>query len=172
MGSAGQDLIVVARKDAALRAAPSGLTSMAGYDTAPLNEVCQRYGGTMRPLFGASEDRLIREAAQVPSHVDAPDLSVYYRVDAPADRLHDIAAVLLAQPLVAAAYVKPRPEPAAVLLDLPARAEEAPAATPDSRTATVDGAISMVSGGSFIERTSMISGRSASSVTRTGWFSR
>ncbi|GAA1390473.1 S8 family serine peptidase [Catellatospora chokoriensis] len=125
------ELIVKARPEAGLRVSPAGLTSVTGADTGSLGEVCARYGGTMRPLFGVGEERLRREATRAPAAATAPDLSVYYGVDAPADQLHTIAAQLRQQPLVQAAYVKPPPEPPHLLLDLPPRAEEAPAATPD-----------------------------------------
>ncbi|WP_244958925.1 S8 family serine peptidase, partial [Catellatospora chokoriensis] len=131
MSADGPELVVVARGDAALRVTPSGLTSLAGYDTGRLNEICDRYGGTMRPLFGASEERILRAAAQAPLHLDVPDLSVYYHVDAPADQLQDIAAMLLTQPLVAGAYVKPRPELPTRTRSLPPQGVEPAAATPD-----------------------------------------
>ena len=124
------ELIVVARSDVALRAAPSGLTSLAGADTASLNEVCAKYGGTMRPLFGTSEERLLREAANHSAVAAVPNLSIYYRVEAPAERLHDIARELRDQPVIEAAYVKPPAGPPR-LIEMPPRAEEAPSATPD-----------------------------------------
>ncbi|SCF02417.1 Subtilase family protein [Micromonospora viridifaciens] len=124
------ELIVVARSDAALRATARGLMSLAGADTTPLNDICARYGGTLAPLFGLNEDRLLRAAPDRPAFTAGPQLALYYRVDAPPERLPQLADELRGQPLVAAAYVKPPAEPPR-LIDPPARAEEPPAATPD-----------------------------------------
>src|SRR5262245_28180363 len=106
------ELVVMAKPDVALRATPGGLTSLTGADASSLNEVCSRYGGTMRPLFGTSEERLLREAASLAAVASAPpNLATYYRVDAPKERLDDIARELREQPLVQAAYVKPPVKP-------------------------------------------------------------
>src|SRR5215475_11494293 len=124
------ELVVMAKADAGLRATPGGLASVAGADVASLNDICARYGGTMRPLFGVSEDRLIHERMSHGAAADLPNLSVYYHVDAPAERLDDIVRELREHPLVEAAYVKPPAEPPQ-RSTLPPAAEEPPAATPD-----------------------------------------
>lgn len=121
------ELIVVAKPDAGLRATPSGLKSVAGADTASLNKLCSAYGSALRPLFGLGEERLLRQAARASA---ATNLAVYYRADAPKDRLDELAGELREQPLVQGAYVKP-PAELPQLNDMPPLAEEAPAATPD-----------------------------------------
>ena len=52
------------KPEVGLRATPTGLRSAAGVDTSPLNEFYRKYGGTVRPLFGVSEERLLRETAK------------------------------------------------------------------------------------------------------------
>ncbi len=66
----------------------------------------------VRQLFGAGEDRLSAIAGtQVPTvGIDIPDLSVFYRVEAPVEQLSHLAAELLDQEIVTAAYVEPRGE--------------------------------------------------------------
>lgn len=105
------ELVVMAKPDVGLRATPTGLTSVTGADAASLNRICRKYGGTMRPLFGDTEERLLRERATFVAAADAPNLAVYYRVDAPANRLEAIAAELRRHPLVDAAYVKAPAQP-------------------------------------------------------------
>ena len=71
------------------------------------------------------------------SDADVPDLSVYYRIDAPNERLDQIAERLREQEIVEAAYVKPAPEePIAQELSetinlMQARTEASPTVTPD-----------------------------------------
>ncbi len=124
------ELIVVAKPGAALRAGPSRLKSLAGANTSSLNKICEKYGASMRPLFGDSEERLLREAASVAAVAEVPNLASYYRVDAPGERLHQIMIELRKQQLVEAAYIKPPAEPAQ-FNDMSPMAEEPPAATPN-----------------------------------------
>lgn len=156
-----RELIVVAEPAAHLRAGRDGLSSAAGADVASLAEVLEAAEATIRPLFGVSEDRLHRAAgasaaAGAPEGAVVPDLSIYYRVEAPDDRLDRIAADLRKHEAVSAAYIKPPAEPAAYVKtpvapaprfrvpmetsvpvttapinDMMPRAEEAPPATAD-----------------------------------------
>lgn len=154
-----RELIVVAEPAARLRAGREGLSSAAGADVESLAEVLESAGATIRPLFGVAEDRLAagaRAAAGAPEGAVVPDLSLYYRVEAPDDRLDKIAAELRTHEAVRAAYIKPPAEPAAYaktpveaaprfrvpiettspvtaapLNDMMPQAEEAPPATPD-----------------------------------------
>jgi hypothetical protein len=91
-------------------------------------------GVTLQPLFGVREERLQAEAASLVAETGAevPDLSVYYRVEAPDDRLEQLAERLRQLDAVEAAYVKPPAEPAQMRLnDMAPRMEEPPAHTPD-----------------------------------------
>ena len=141
-----RELIVIAKPDAGLRATREGISSITGGDISPLARFITQEGIALEPLFGLSEDRLIAATREMPgaSGDDLPELSHFYRVDAPDDRLDDLAASLLAQPLIEAAYVKPPVELAASVTTVPApplqqlalndmqpRAEDAPPASPD-----------------------------------------
>jgi hypothetical protein len=104
----GAELIVVARPSASLRARRGGseVLSLSGEDVRGLARLV---GDTVRlvPLFG-NEERLIARAASEAAEAGkgGPDLSVFYRVEAPADRLEEIAETLRNQESVEAAYVK------------------------------------------------------------------
>lgn len=107
------ELIVVATGEAGLRATTEGVASVTGADVGPLSGFLRSAGITLQPLFGVGEDRLKREMvskAPVFEEGAPPDLSVFYRVDAPRERMAELADQLRRQPLVAAAYVKPPAE--------------------------------------------------------------
>lgn len=129
----GAELIVVARPAAALRARRGGaeVQSMSG---ANVRGLARMLGEDVRlvPLFG-SEERLIARAAAGAAETGrvGPDLSVFYRVEAPAERLEALAAQLRQQESIEAAYVKPPAEPPGINDEVPADPEEAPPATPD-----------------------------------------
>lgn len=154
-----RELILVAEPAAGLRATAEGLTSTTGADISSLTEVLDAAGARIRPLFAGGERMrpdgraaVSRAAAGVPP---APDLSRYYRVDAPDEQLDEIAAELRGHAGVHAAYVKPPVEPAVVrppttdpvrtrvpvepivyrqpqgLNDMQPRAEDAPPMSPD-----------------------------------------
>lgn len=109
-----RELIVITKPEDGLRVTREGVTSMMGADVSPLADLLASGEITLQPLFGVSEDRLKREAASFASPFeeggDVPDLSVFYRVVAPDERLDDLAKQLRGQPLVEAAYVKPPAE--------------------------------------------------------------
>jgi hypothetical protein len=88
---------------------------------------------TLQPLFGISEERLQAKAASLAAETGAqiPDLSVYYRVEAPDERLDELAERPQVY-AVEAAYVKPPAEPAEMRLnEMMPRNEEPPTHTPD-----------------------------------------
>jgi len=109
-------LIVIARQEANLRATPEALKAAPGYQVEPLANLLASQGLVLEPLFGVSEERLKVEAASIAPSADGapPDLSVYYRVQAPDERLDELAASLRKHPAIAAAYVKPPAELAAM----------------------------------------------------------
>jgi hypothetical protein len=125
------ELIVVAEPEAGLRIGREGVASLGGADVRGLDAVAAREGVVIRPLHGP-EDRVRRRASEAAATAvtDVPDLSVYYRVEAPVDRLGELAEELLESDGVAGAYVKPPGEPPQ-LNDMQPAAEDAPPATPD-----------------------------------------
>lgn len=135
--SAGPELVVVARRDAGLRVRATGLAAAPTADITPVEQILKEAGARMLPLFGITEERLLAVAsAPAPrTGVDVPDMSVYYRVDAPEERLNDLAATLASQDAIEAAYVKPPAwpavAPAAELNAMVPSAAAPPLSTPD-----------------------------------------
>ncbi len=126
------ELIVVAGRGVGLRATRGrGITSTTDEDISSLVSILSD-DATLEPLFGVSEDRLIAEATNMMSEAGAPapDLSVFYRVEAPPERLEELAAALREQPLIEAAYVKPPAEPPRIN-DMVASEADAPPVSPN-----------------------------------------
>ena len=124
------ELIVIARQEAGVRATAAGPRSATGAEVAGLANVFSAAGATLRPLFGASEERLAPAPAlrRGPGE-ELPNLAVYYRVVAPEERLDELAEALREQESVEAASVKP-PAELLRLNDMLPR-EESPPITPD-----------------------------------------
>lgn len=101
-----------------------------------LADTLARAGGMLHALFGVSEERLKQETSLlgVAAAVQVPDLSVYYKVEAPDERLEELAEALRTHELVEAAYIKPPAELPQVLNDMAPAPEEAPPTTPDFST--------------------------------------
>ncbi|HYR85180.1 MAG TPA: S8 family peptidase [Terriglobia bacterium] len=137
-----RELIVIARQEANLRATPEALKAAPGFQVEPLANSLASQGLVLEPLFGVSEDRLRMEAASAAPSGEGtpPDLSVYYRLQAPDERLDELAASLRKHPAIAAAYVKPPAElavmsttavAARVFNDMAPLPDEAPPVSPD-----------------------------------------
>jgi hypothetical protein len=127
----GRELVVVAKPAASIRASARGVKSLAGHDVGDLSRTLQAANAVMAPLFGVPEERFAAKATTLKARgIDMPDLTKYYRVEAPDDRLDALAQSLAASAHVSAAYVKPPVYPAE-LNDMRADAVEAPTTTPD-----------------------------------------
>lgn len=128
-----RELIVIVQPEVNLRATTEGIRSVAGMDVSSLADVLGSESATLQPLFGLSEERLRQQAlsSAAETGVEVPDLSVYYRVEAPDDRLDDLAARLRELDLVTSAYVKPAAEPPLRLNNMMPLATEAPPVTAD-----------------------------------------
>ena len=132
--TAPRELVVMMDADVDLHAAPTGLASARGADLAPLERVLDAGKAALGPLFGLTEERLRQRAAATARGRSPalPDLAAYYRVDAPAASLDDLADQLRRLPSVRAAYVKPATElPMHIGADALPLATEAPPSTPD-----------------------------------------
>jgi len=127
--SSPAELIVIAEPQARLRASGAVVASAAGMDTTALAAVLQAEGATMRPLFGASEERVMVTAGPLAA-AGGPDLSTFYLVEAAEDRLEGLAERLRRDPSVHAAYVKPPSSPP-VIDAAPPVPDVAPPTTPD-----------------------------------------
>ena len=106
------ELIVVAVPGAALRAAVTEVTSASGASTRSLNSLLKAAGAVMSPIFG-SEPRVAASRAAVAAAEAAslPELSSFYSVAVEPAKMKKLAADLLNDPTVQAAYVKPPPSP-------------------------------------------------------------
>jgi hypothetical protein len=119
------ELIVMAQKDVELRAYKTTVSSLAGADVKDLDSILSKEGITMTPLFGDSEEQLQKEMSSVAAAAETevkmmgeiPDLSVFYKIEAPEDKLEALAAKLCACTSVAAAYVKPPAIPSQTSLE-------------------------------------------------------
>ena len=123
---AEQELIVVARPEARLRAGAEGVRSAAGADVSALNMFLSDEQLALEPLFG-SEERLQQSA--VPGAEDVSDLARFYRVRGGQDRADELRARIAALPGIDTAYVKPPAVPATV--DGDRRLKEGAPVTPD-----------------------------------------
>lgn len=122
---AEQQLIVVARPEARLRAGGEGVRSAAGADVSALTMFLGDEQLALEPLFG-SEERLRQSAAA--SSGSGPDLALFYRVRGGGSRLQELRSRIAALPGIDTAYVKPGALPASV-----GRATQGAASTDDDR---------------------------------------
>jgi hypothetical protein len=127
-----RELVLIAEADMGLQVSAEGVPSAGGADVAPLSDLLAEEGVALEPLFGLGEDRLKRDAARLAAAgaPDVPDLAPYYRVRADEKSLDDLAPRLADLSGVAAAYVKPAPEPAALAIDAPGGTATATVAAP------------------------------------------
>lgn len=112
---APSELIVMAKKDVELRSHQTTVSSLAGADVKDLGAILSKEGITMVTLFGDSEEQLQQEMTAMAAAADMdeetmgeiPDLSVFYKVEAPEDKLEALAEQLCTCTSVEAAYFKP-----------------------------------------------------------------
>ncbi|MET8686445.1 S8 family peptidase [Streptomyces sp. NPDC004732] len=110
---AQQELIVVARPEARLRAGERDIRSASGSDVSALNMFLTDEQLTLEPLFG-SEERLRAAAPPAEGDSDVPDLALFYRVRGGDDRPEELRARIAALPGIDTAYVKPGAVPASI----------------------------------------------------------
>ena len=111
-----RELIVIARSDYGLRAAfaqNSQIVSSVGADVTPLSNFLAAENVTLRPLFGLSEERMKDRTASLARKIGepVPELSTYYHIEAPEERLDALADSLGKLDALESAYVKPPSEP-------------------------------------------------------------
>ena len=122
-----RELIVSMHQDAMVRTRHGEVAAAAPRLADPLIDALG--GVLLRPLFGATEERVAAASAAVPG---APDLSTFYLCEAPDEDLDALAESLRGVDAVRSAYVKPPSEPATApaindMVALP----DAPPVTPD-----------------------------------------
>jgi hypothetical protein len=107
-----KQLVVVAKQTAGLRIEPEPgrPPTVAEGDAGPLANLLMAQGIRMRPLFARSEERLRAARLLLPGPVReiAPDLSVFYAVDAPDERVEELASQFRSLDSIDYAYVEPR----------------------------------------------------------------
>lgn len=132
LATAGPELVVVMRTQTAFRASAGRFMSAAGANVSDVGKLLGKYGATMQPIFGPTEERVIASAARHSLRAQAPmaDLSVFYRVDVPAAQMEELRDKLASNEVVEAAYVKP-PVGLPVINDMLSAPEEPPPASPD-----------------------------------------
>jgi len=119
------ELIVMAKKDVELRSHQTTVSSLAGADIKDLSAILSGEGISMTPLFGDSEEQMQQEMNTLAAAIEPdeemvgeiPDLSVFYKVEAPEDKLEALAAKLCACTSVEAAYVKPPAIPSQTMVE-------------------------------------------------------
>jgi hypothetical protein len=129
-----RELVVLMKKEVGLKATAMGVESTTGGDVNSLSNLLASEKVTMQPLFGVSEAKLKEQATSfaATTGLNLPDLTVYYQVQAPDERLDEIAKKLAKLPEVEAAYVKPPAEPAVLMMNtMQPSLEEPPTTTPD-----------------------------------------
>jgi hypothetical protein len=126
------ELVVIARRQAAFRASAGRFLSAAGENVSDVERLLSRHQASMRPIFGATEERVMARVAAQSEMAQAPleDLSVFYRVEAPAERLEELREQLEASELVEGAFLKPAVE-LPQINDMTPLPEEPPPATAD-----------------------------------------
>src|SRR5688572_11258765 len=103
------ELVVVAHPQAGLRVRPDALTAESA-DTGPI-EAALGESASLVPVFGSTEERLHDQATAELTEVRPPDLSVFYRVEAPPEDLERLASELVQADAIETAYIKPPAEP-------------------------------------------------------------
>ena len=127
-------LVVVAKSAAELRlGTPGQPASASNAEVAPLASLLASPEVRMRPIFGRSEERLRAARAALPPTVRevAPDLSVFYAVDAPDESLEDLANRFRELDVVEYAYLEPRVYLPVFMTDVRPSLTPPPSITPD-----------------------------------------
>ena len=138
-----RELVIYVKRETGIRATIEGVASAVGADISALVNFIKSEGIALEPLFG-KEERLSVGAASFAAStgIELPNLSVYYRIRAPDNRLDGLAKKLSKLDVVEAAYVNPPAELPQMINDMIPSAEEAPPVSPDftSRQGYLDAA--------------------------------
>lgn len=132
---AAPELVVVTRRQAAFRASAGRFMSAAGENVSDVSRVLTKHKAALVPIFGPTEERVMARLAAHGEAAQAPmeDLSVFYRVEAPTERLDELREELANTELVEGAFIKP-PVALPRINDMVAAPEEPPPATADFST--------------------------------------
>lgn len=129
------ELIVIARPAAKVRADRTGAPIAEEANVHPLAAAFARPEVNLVPLFGLPEEQIRRDLAPRAAMTEdsehpARDLSSFYRVDCPGERMREIAEQIRQSEAFEAAYIKPFTELPFFQTAAPAR-DDPPLVTPD-----------------------------------------
>lgn len=129
------ELIVIVKPEYGIRIQRDQAISLTGQNVTPLNNLLLEKRLSLKPLCGQSEDQLKAEASSLAAQgIKVPNLAVFYRIDAPAQHLSQLAARFNQIPGIAAAYVKAPAQAADTgYVSHTPRSKEPPVSTPDFR---------------------------------------
>lgn len=130
--AAPPELVVMMRPESAFRASAGRFESLSGDAVGDLEKTLAKFDATMAPLFGHSEERQLADLRASSERAEQAmlDTTIFYTVDAPAEKLRGLQEALAKQPVVDAAYIKPGAELPA-LNDMQPTGADAPPVTPD-----------------------------------------
>src|SRR4051812_26743207 len=102
--AAPAELVVITRRQAAFRASAGRFLSAAGGNLSDVQRLLSRHSARFVPIFGPTEERVMARVAALSQASQTPleDLSVFYRVEAPAERLDELRAQLADHELIEA----------------------------------------------------------------------
>jgi hypothetical protein len=121
-----EELICIAAPRAGLRVGATEVASVSGVSTKSLNSLLKAAGAVMTPIFGSESRVAASRAATVAAEAASlPEFSSYYSIQVEPSKMKKLAADLLNDPTVQAAYVKPPASPP-IWLDDEADAAVAP----------------------------------------------
>ena len=97
--AAEPELVVVMRPQAAFRASAGRFRSAAGENVSDVGKLLAKHGATITPIFGPTEERVMARQAAHSAMAQAPmeDLSVFYKVEVPDERMDELRAQLAKQ---------------------------------------------------------------------------
>ena len=104
-----KELIVVAKRDAGLRARSEGVASAFDVDPSSLDELLKSRNVSLNPLFGESEEAILKDLRSGAPGIreEETNIHLYYQVEAPENQLDQLCEELLDNDLIDGAYVKP-----------------------------------------------------------------
>jgi Subtilase family len=128
-----RELVVMVNPSVGLRASGTTVASVEDVDVSPLADLVSTENIALFPLFGVNEERLKEQAETIATTAgtEPPDLSVFYKVEAPGNRFEELAERLRSYEVVETAFVKPPSELPQLLNNMVPSMSPAPPSTSD-----------------------------------------
>ncbi len=127
------ELVVMTRRETALRASAGRMESLAGETLSDLDKALKKHKGVMKPMFGFTEERVQERLVRAEAAAEKPmaDLSVFYSIEVPEKEMKALCEALNKTDQLAAAYIKPPTGLPEEINEMTAAAVEPPSASPD-----------------------------------------